>query len=255
MTRPRFPLPGLVLFAAALACQVEPAGERSTPRVVFQSLTSGYDATTSDRPLGPAGAEPEVIVVGDPAPQAAAPRAARQADPGPRVIYRTVYVDAPAEEPIDSAPVYPEAIPEVAPYPENEPIEVEPAATGRPRDSGDIVRGPTPTTFPTSDEGPNRTEDALLGAAIGAGIGAVLGGHDGALRGGIGGGIGGAMGGRSGAILGGVLGGAGSGGVLGGRGRRPVPRRGGGCFTAPLLSPDPAATPFGDTPTLTRVSF
>lgn len=231
MTRPRLLLPGVVLIAGALACQGEPVAETSTPRVIFQSRASTISPAIS--PAGsttPLGQASEVVVLGELSSlEAATPRSTRRAEPGPDVIYHTVYIEAPAEEvpgSVDAAPD--EAYPHEAPPPDG-------TVVARPAGGDRTGRVPTaiPTTFPAPDEGPNRTEDALLGAAIGAGIGAVLGGRDGAIRGGLGGGIGGAIGGRSGAILGGVLGGSSAdGGILGGRerGRRP-PRRDGGCFT------------------------
>ncbi|HUP00412.1 MAG TPA: hypothetical protein VM737_02700 [Gemmatimonadota bacterium] len=244
MARPRFPLPGVVLLIGALACQAEPAAERSAPRVVFQQPQSSPSDVATAVALGPAGGSPEVIVLGEPRPTQAAPRPAPRAAPAPQVIVRTVYVDAPPETPRETEPIAPswpadERVEPVATYPEPvyepsapaDPV-YEPVATTWP------APGPTPTTFPVPDQGPNRTQDAIVGAAIGAGIGAVLGGRDGAIRGGIGGGIGGAIGGRNGAILGGVLGGSNRGGVLGG-GRGRVPRRGGGCYAEPFSSPTP----------------
>lgn len=230
MPRPLASYPGVVLLVAALACQAEPAAERSAPRVIFQSPSSQIDASTGV-PLGPAGGSPEVIVLGESqagAGEEPAPRPARRPDPEPRVIVRTIYVEAPPEEPRDLEPAY-------------EPVSADPDPVYEPVASSEPVYeppGPTPTTFPAPDEGPNRTEDAIVGAAIGAGIGAVLGGRDGAVRGGIGGAVGGAVGGRGGAILGGVLGGSSrSGGVLGG-GRGRLPRRGGDrCYAAPFSSP------------------
>lgn len=249
MTRPRFALQGVVLLAGALACQAEPAGERSAPRVVVRSSQPSPAAPRATGvPVGPPGSAPEVIVLGEPTPrEPAAPPTARSQGAGPRVIYRTVFVEAPAEDHVE-APAPEPAAPEPAlAYPEAElepldPVE-EPAATGRVATTWPTP-GPTPPTFPAPDAGPNRTEDAIVGAAIGAGIGAVLGGREGALRGGVGGAIGGAMGGRGGGILGGVLGGAGSGGVLGRRSGR-CPRLGGGYLSEPYSSPRPirAGTP------------
>jgi hypothetical protein len=243
MTRPRFALQGVVLLAGALACQAEPAGERSAPRVVVRSSHATPSGVgTIGVPVGPVGTAPEVIVLGEPTP--AAPRPARSQEAGPRVIYRTVYVEAPAEGRVEAPapePAPPEPVPAYPPEPvypsepadrPEEPPVPERVATTWP------TPGSTPPTFPGSEAGPNRTEDAIVGAAIGAGIGAVLGGREGALRGGVGGAIGGAMGGRGGGILGGVLGGAGSGGVLGRRGGR-CPRRADGYFTAPFSSPRP----------------
>lgn len=241
MTRPRSILPGMLLLVAALSCnQAEPADRDASPRVVFQSPELANDATARPgRELGPAGGEPEVIVLGEPAPaEPATPRTVPRPDPGPRIIYRTIYVEEPAHTtesgsstagPIAGEVVTPVPEPVVA---ETEPLEVpepveptgpEPVATTTP------PTAPTPT-FP--DGGSSRTEDAVVGAAIGAGIGAIFGGADGALRGGIGGALGGAIGGRSGGVLGGVLGGTSS------RGR--LPRRGGGCWVDPGQGRSPA---------------
>lgn len=227
MSRPRPLLPGVILLAGALACsQAEPADRDPTPSVVFQPSSSESPDLAAGRELGPSGGAPEVIVLGDPEPEEpAAPQTVSRPAPGPRVIYRTIYVHepAPAPEPGTTAPE-PVPGPEPAPVPEPvvaeaEPVEIpepvepsgpEPVATTAP------PTAPTPT-FP--DGGSSRTEDAIVGAAIGAGIGAILGGRDGAIAGGIGGAIGGAVGGRSGGLLGGVI------GAGGGRGGdRCIPR-------------------------------
>jgi hypothetical protein len=228
MTRPRLILPGVLLLAGALACsRTEPAGRDSAPRVVFQAPSAGEEATGIEggRELGPTGAPPEVIVLGDPRPaEPATPRTVRRPDPGPRVVYRTIYVEEPApapesgntaSEPVGGEVESPVSEPVVV---ETDPLEVpdpaqpsgpEPVATATPPTAPD-------PTFP--EGGSSRTEDAIVGAAIGAGIGAILGGRDGAIAGGIGGAIGGAVGGRSGGLLGGVIG-AGRGGD------RCIPRR------------------------------
>lgn len=247
MTRPRSVLQGVVLLAGALACQAEPAAERSAPRVVVRSSHSSPAAVqAAGVPVGPAGTAPEVIVLGEPAPrEPAAPRPMRRPEPATRVIYRTVYVEAPAEVGEAPAPIRPAnepSAPGSAPaYPPEPAYPSEPADRPDEPPVPDRVAttwptpGSTPPTFPSSEAGPNRTEDAIVGAAIGAGIGAVLGGREGALRGGVGGAIGGAMGGRGGGILGGVLGGVGSGGRRGGT----CPRLGGGYLSEPFSSPRP----------------
>lgn len=230
MTRPRSILPAMLLAVGALFCsQAEPADRDSSPRVVFQSPEIGEDAAAQPgRELGPAGGAPEVIVLGDPAPvEPAAPRTVRRPDPGPRIIYRTIYVEEPAPAPESGSSATESVSGEVeAPLPEpvvteTDPLEVpEPAEPSGPEPVATSAPPTAPApTFPTG--GSSRTEDAIVGAAIGAGIGAILGGRDGAITGGIGGAIGGAMGGRSGGILGGVLG---AGGRRGGD--RCVPRRG-----------------------------
>lgn len=230
MTRPRWILPAVLLAAgAALACsRAEPADGDPAPRVVFQPTDATHDpAAPSGRELGPAGGAPEVIVLGDPAPaEPARPRDVPKPDPGPRIIYRTIYVEEPAPAP-ESGSTAPEpaAGPVEAPAPEPVVAEAEPLEVPEPVEpSGpDPVATTAPPTAPAPtvpDGGSSRTEDAIVGAAIGAGIGAILGGRDGAIAGGIGGAIGGAMGGRSGGVLGGVIGAGGRGGD------RCVPRRG-----------------------------
>jgi hypothetical protein len=232
MTRPRTLIPAAVLIAGVLACQGEPASRDTTPRVVFKSSQSTVLADTDQgMPMGPNGTAPEVVLLGDPAPETRAEkRAVKRPEPGPTIIYRTVYIEAPAEattEPEESGQPIPEVV--------DEPV-VELAATPvvpdpEPADAPDIADTPntpdpvatapptvTPTTFPSG--GSNRAEDAILGAAVGASIGAILGGRGGAMAGGIGGAIGGATSGRGGGILGGILGAS-------SRGR--LPRRGGGC--------------------------
>lgn len=229
MSRPRSFLPGVILVAGALACsQAEPADpdQNPAPSVVFQPSSSESPDLAAGQELGPSGAAPEVIVLGDAEPEEpAAPRTVSRPAPGPRVIYRTVYVHEPAPAPesgtgaaepapdLASAPVPEPVVAEAEPVdlPEAvEPAGPEPVATTAP------PTAPTPT-FP--DGRSSRTEDAIVGAAIGAGIGAILGGRDGAIAGGIGGAIGGAMGGRSGGLLGGVI------GAGGGRGGdRCIPR-------------------------------
>lgn len=228
MSRPHPSLPGVILLAGALACsQAEPADRDSTPSVVFQASSSVDEGRGEPgRELGPSGAAPEVIVLGDPAPvEPATPRTVRRPDPGPRIIYRTIYVEEPAPapdrgetatEPIAGeveTPVPEPIVTETEPLDVPEPVEPsgpEPVATASPPTA-------SPPTFPDGES--SRTEDAIVGAAIGAGIGAILGGRDGAIAGGIGGAIGGAMGGRSGGILGGVIG-------SGRGGDRCIPRRG-----------------------------
>lgn len=213
MSRPRSLFPGVILLAGALACsQAEPADQESSPSVVFQPSSPETPDLAGGRELGPSGRAPEVIVLGDPEPEEpASPRTVSRPAPGPRVIYRTVYVrePAPAPEPGESA-AEPSPGPVEAPVPEPvvaeaEPILPEPVEPAGPE--------PVATTAPPSAPAPtfpdgrsSRTEDAIVGAAIGAGIGAILGGRDGAIAGGIGGAIGGAMGGRSGGLLGGVIG-------------------------------------------------
>lgn len=227
MSRSRFVTPGLVLLAAALACQGEPDVERSEARRVVVRSTSPVQppsAIARGHAVGP-DAAPEVIVLGEDRPrESAIPRPVRRPEPGPRVIYRTVYIHetepAPAPEPAKAAPA-----PEPVEVSTSEPVPL-------PEPESEIGAGTTPpvaTSAPApapTVEGPNRVRDAAVGAAIGAGIGAVLGGTDGAVRGGIGGAVGGAVGGTTGAVLGGVLGG-------GGQSRGRIPRRGGGCFTQP----------------------
>ncbi|MGH7564479.1 MAG: hypothetical protein ACREK5_08650 [Gemmatimonadota bacterium] len=218
MSRPRPSLAGLILLAGALACsQAEPADRDPTPSVVFQASSSGENASeVPGQELGPSGAAPEVIVLGDPAPvEPATPRTVRRPDPGPRIIYRTIYVEEPAPAP-ESGEAATEPIAGEIDTPVPEPIvaETEPLDVPEPVATATPPTAPAPT-FP--EGGSSRTEDAIVGAAIGAGIGAILGGRDGAIAGGIGG----AMGGRSGGILGGVIG---AGGHRGGD--RCVPRRG-----------------------------
>lgn len=232
MIRSRTLIPAAVLIGGVLACQAEPASRGTTPRVVFKpSQTTALANPDQGLPMGPDGAAPEVVLLGDPAPQTQAKkRTVKRPKPGPTVIYRTVYIEAPAQAttvPKESG----EPIPEIV----NEPI-VEPAATPvvpdpEPADAPDVADTPntpdpvatapptvTPTTFPSG--GSNRAEDAIVGAAVGASIGAILGGRGGAMAGGIGGAIGGATSGRGGGILGGIIGAS-------SRGR--LPRRGGGC--------------------------
>jgi len=232
MTRPRTLIPAAVLIAGVFACQGEPASRDTTPRVVFKSSQSTTLADMDQgMSMGPNGAAPEIVLLGDPAPETRAEkRPVKRPEPGPTIIYRTVYIEAPAEattEPEESGQPIAEVV--------DEPI-VEPAATPvvpdpKPADATDVADTPntpdpvatappavTPTTFPSG--GSNRAEDAILGAAVGASIGAILGGRGDAMAGGIGGAIGGATSGRGGGILGGILGASSRGRVL---------RRGGGC--------------------------
>ncbi|MGH7550662.1 MAG: hypothetical protein ACREK3_07905 [Gemmatimonadota bacterium] len=230
MSLPRPSLPGVVLLAGALACsQAEPADRDPTPSVVFQAASSEKNASViPGEELGPSGAAPEVIVLGDPAPvEPATPRTVRRPDPGPQIIYRTIYVEEPAPAP-ESGETATEPIAGEAETPVPEPVVAETVPLDVPEPvepSGpEPVATATPPTAPAPtlpEGGSSRTEDAIVGAAIGAGIGAILGGRDGAIAGGIGGAIGGAMGGRSGGILGGVIG---AGGHRGGD--RCIPRAG-----------------------------
>jgi hypothetical protein len=232
MIRSRTLIPAAVLIAGVLACQGEPASRDTTPRVVFKpSQTTALANADQGMPMGPNGAAPEVVLLGDPAPETRAEdRTVKRPEPGPTVIYRTVYIEAPAE-----ATTEPEKLGDPIPEIVDEPI-VEPAATPvvpdpEPADAPDVAETPntpdpvatapptvTPTTFPSG--GSNRAEDAIVGAAVGASIGAIFGGRGGAVAGGIGGAIGGATSGRGGGILGGIIGAS-------SRGR--LPRRGGGC--------------------------
>jgi len=211
-----------ILLLGLLACQSgdEIADSDSTPRVVFRGSSGQFVpppglAASEGRALGPGQGAPEVVVLGDPAPdRRTRPRTVRRPDPAPRVIHETIYIEreapAPSAEPVRSEP----AVTEPAVESETDPTPEPAVASGdRPGD------GPARTgrRDPVPDRSPDRVQDAIVGAAIGAGIGAVLGGGDGAIRGGIGGAAGGAIGGRSGAILGSVLG-------AGGRGRA------GGCW-------------------------
>lgn len=232
MLHPRALIAVVALLAGVTACQSPSADpESSSLRVVFKpALSSQASDGETGVPVGPEGSAPEIIVLADPVPETEArPETVRRPNPGPQIIYRTIYIEEapetvvederPAEElnpkvtdePIaepDRTPVEPEPASESVPGPDTPATIPEPVATNP---------SPLPTTFP--DGGSSRAEDAIVGAAVGASIGAILGGRDGALSGGIGGAIGGAMGGRGGGILGGVLG-------AGGRGRR----GGGGCF-------------------------
>jgi hypothetical protein len=227
MSRPRSLFPGVILLAGALACsQGEPADRDSSPSVVFQSSSSETPDLAAGRELGPSGGAPEVIVLGDPEPEEpATPRTVSRPAPGPRVIYRTIYVHEPAPAP-DPGVVAPEPSPGPAETPVPEPVVAETEPVDFPEPVEPAGPEPVATTAPPTAPAPtfpdgrsSRTEDAIVGAAIGAGIGAILGGRDGAIAGGIGGAIGGAMGGRSGGLLGGVI------GAGGGRGGdRCIPR-------------------------------
>lgn len=214
---PYAPLALVSLAALALACRAEPETERSTPAVVVRTAsgsTTHVPAADAGLEVGPRGSAPEVVVLAEREPaEPATPRPVRRPEPGPKVIYRTIYVDAPAA---DEAAPEAEPVPAVASapilVPEDEPVEPDPAPAEAPAPTASppapvatAPPSPTPTTFP--DGGSSRVEDAAIGAAIGAGIGAILDGRRGAIAGGIGGAVGGAIGGRSGGILGGVLGG------------------------------------------------
>ena len=227
MSRPRSLFPGVILLAGALACsQAEPVDRDSSPSVVFHPSSSETPDLAAGRELGPSGGAPEVIVLGDPEPEApATPRTVPRPAPGPRVIYRTVYVHEPAPAP-EPGVAAPELSPGAAETPVPEPVVVETEPVDLPQPVEPAGPEPVATTAPPTAPEPtfpdgrsSRTEDAIEGAAIGAGIGAILGGRDGAIAGGIGGAIGGAMGGRSGGLLGGVI------GAGGGRGGdRCIPR-------------------------------
>jgi hypothetical protein len=213
MPRPLVWVSGGVLLVLAIAGLVafgsagEPASEPAAHRVVVRSAAAAPPSFDSSRdPAGPG--TPEVVVLGDVAPAAAARAPAPARRSARREVVEVVYVDGPApraEELADPDPA-PLAAPAVEAYP-------EPAAYPEPEVAS--APAPAPRTAPAR-AGSSRTGAIVTGAAVGAGVGAIFGGGRGALRGAIGGAAGGAIGGRTGGVLGGVLGGASGRGRTGG---------------------------------------
>jgi hypothetical protein len=213
MTRSRAVLPAVALLAGVLTCRAEPTTTRnSTPRVVVKSSHESSTGNLSGGvAVGPGDEAPEIVVLNDAPQETATRRTVRKPEPGPQVIYRTVYIKEQPSVSEESEEPAPETVPETIVEPATTPVVPEPQPVDVPDPVATAPPTSDPTTVPTG--GSSRTEDAIVGAAIGAGIGAILGGRRGALAGGLGGAIGGATGGRTGGILGGVLGGGSRGGA------------------------------------------
>lgn len=228
MTRSRAVLPAVALLAGVLACRAEPTiTQSSTPRVVVKSSNESSQGDLSGGvAVGPNAEAPEIVVLNDTPQETATQRTVRKPEPGPQVIYRTVYIREQPSVSEESEDPAPETVPETIVEPSTTPVVPEPQPVDVPDPVATAPPAPETTTVPSG--GSSRTEDAIVGAAIGAGVGAILGGRRGAIAGGLGGAIGGATGGRTGGILGGVLGGSGGGGAC-----RPEPRchpRRGRCY-------------------------
>jgi hypothetical protein len=214
MTRSRAVLPALALLVAGvLTCRAEPTiTQSSTPRVVVKSSNEPSKRDLSGGvAVGPSAEAPEIVVLNDAPQETATRRTVRKPEPGPQVVYRTVYIKEQPSVSEESEDPAPESVPETIVEPSVTPVVPEPQPVDIPDPVATAPPTPETTTVPTG--GSSRTEDAIVGAAIGAGVGAILGGRRGALAGGLGGAIGGATGGRTGGILGGVLGGSSGGGA------------------------------------------